>query len=175
MNSATEVPWSLTHDRCSSLLRTPILRSSLLGEDRCNTSPSGACRNVCGAEQTYLLSGTGSVDGVYCSGSRPMSELSFIPGTYEMANSDVLPLAFDMAPLLEEGETASNPATVLTDIVSGETYEDGLSGSPTIDGDGVITQTVSELRGGRRYRLAVSCLTAAGKTKTAELRITCVF
>lgn len=108
-----------------------------------------------------------------------MSRLSFLtpdgkPAIHAIAADSVEPLEFDMTPFLAVGETASLPQTELTNLRNGSVYAAGLSGVPTVAAD-IVTQTVSGLRKGERYRLEVSVLCAAGKRRGAELTIECLF
>jgi hypothetical protein len=103
-----------------------------------------------------------------------LSNLSVSPATFQMASTETLPLAFNTAALLSGAETPSSPSSVLTDLTTGSAYAAGLSGSPSVVSN-TITQTVTALRAGRRYRLAVTFQAAAGKVWTMELLIECLF
>lgn len=103
-----------------------------------------------------------------------MSGISTDPATFQMTSYETLPLAFLTTPLLVGAETPSSPSCVLTDLSTGQLYAAGLSGSPSVSSN-TITQTVTALRAGHRYRLAVSFTAAAGKIWTLELLIECVF
>lgn len=96
------------------------------------------------------------------------------PQTYDMASTETLPLAFDLSPVLALGETVSSPSCVLTDLTTGRPHAAGLSGSPSL-ATSTVTQTVTALQPGHRYRLTLSFTVAAGKVRTVELIIECPF
>lgn len=99
-----------------------------------------------------------------------MSTLAFRPSRAEIASTETVPLAFDMADLLAAGESVASPSVSLTNLITGASYASGLSGSASVSGTRIL-QSVTALVAGQRYRLVVTMTPAAGKTLSAELII----
>lgn len=103
-----------------------------------------------------------------------MSELSTAPPAWHIGTTEMLPLGVDMAALLLEGESISDPTAVLLDPDDGSEVAAGV-GAPSVAGT-VITQTLTgaELVAGAAYRLVVS-FTAGGKRWSTETLVRVVF
>ncbi len=76
-------------------------------------------------------------------------ELQTTPERVKTLAAAVLPLVFDLAPLLLPGETPSNPRTALTDLETGERVS---LPAPTLVGT-TITQVIQRLTAGHDYQL----------------------
>lgn len=104
-----------------------------------------------------------------------MSQLQTDPRTMDMGSAETLPLAIDFAAYLAGGETVNGsgaPTATLADLTDGSSTTGMLLGSPSVSGS-KVTQTVTALRAGHRYRLEVVIRPVAGKVWAAELEINC--
>lgn len=94
------------------------------------------------------------------------------PDTFVMSSRETLPIAFDVSPLLEEGETPSSPESSLVQIDNGVDYVTGRPGAAFVQGEEIV-QTVTGLRAGKRYLLAIQFEAAPGKIWAPSLYIEC--
>src|SRR5262245_39893355 len=88
--------------------------------------------------------------------------IAVCPDTFEMSSYETLPLTFDVADLLEAGETPSAPVTSLIQIDTGLDYVAGHPTAPVVQGTQLV-QSVTALQAGKRYRLIIKFTAAAGK------------
>jgi hypothetical protein len=100
------------------------------------------------------------------------SAISVCPDVFEMSSHETLPLAFDVASLLESGETASGAASTLVQIDTGLDYAAGHPSAAVIQGTQLI-QAVTALEAGKRYRLIIQFTAAPGKVWAPSLLIDC--
>lgn len=103
-----------------------------------------------------------------------MTALSTSPSYFEMASTETLPLALSFVPLLEEGESIESAVVTLTNTLKRTDHSASLVGDPDISA-GVVTQVVTALLPGQRYRLAATATISATKTWTVALELVCVF
>lgn len=99
-------------------------------------------------------------------------DISVCPDFLEMSSYETLPLAFDVAGLLEDGETPSGAAATLLQLDTGQDYASGHPGSAIVQGTQLI-QTVTGLQPGKRYRLVIQFSAAIGKVWAPSLLIEC--
>lgn len=103
-----------------------------------------------------------------------MTALSASPSSFEMAATETLPLALSFVPLLLEGESIDSAVVTLTNTLTRNTHPASLVGDPDISA-GVVTQVVTALLAGQRYRLAATATISATKIWTVALELVCVF
>ncbi|HET6498459.1 MAG TPA: hypothetical protein VFH17_05375 [Coriobacteriia bacterium] len=101
-----------------------------------------------------------------------MSQLSTSPAMIEMASTETLPIEVSFAANLGTATIASATAS-LTDLATGAAYSAGL-GAPT-NTTTAVTQTITALVAGHRYRLAVTVTDSSGRVWTSETTVACVF
>jgi hypothetical protein len=83
------------------------------------------------------------------------TSIVFEPLSIELSSIETRAIPVDIANLLAQGETATSPQSSLTDLITGVPYPGGLSGDPSLVGTR-ISQTITALQPGRRYRLNLS-------------------
>lgn len=103
-----------------------------------------------------------------------MTTLEVVPGIYEQASTERVPIEIDMAPLLGVGESVASPTATLTRLSNGTEYAEGIEGNPTEAGD-VVTLTLANLEPGERYRLVVLFTAALGKELAPSLIVKCPY
>lgn len=94
------------------------------------------------------------------------------PDTFLMSSRETLPIAFDVADLLDVGETPSGPAATLEQVDTGLDYAPGHPGAAIVQGTQLI-QTVTGLQPRKRYRLVIQFTAALGKVWAPSLLIEC--
>ena len=100
------------------------------------------------------------------------NSIAVSPDTFQMASQETLPLAFDVADLLESGETPSDAVATLTQIDTGLDYVSGRPGTVEINGT-QLTQVVTQLLPTKRYRLVIRFTVAPSKTWAPYLLLEC--
>lgn len=91
-----------------------------------------------------------------------------------MGSEAILPIEFDLTPVLLEGETPSAPVWTLIDKNTDAAYPDGLIGAPSVTATSAI-QTVGNLEPGHRYFLTCSVTVDIEKVWEFALKIRCPF
>jgi hypothetical protein len=101
-----------------------------------------------------------------------LSQLSTTPATVEMASSETLPLEISFAVNLGAATIISATAS-LTDLASGAAYAAGL-GERTV-GETSVTQPLTALGAGHRYRLVVTVTDSTGRVWSSETAVVVPF
>ena len=94
------------------------------------------------------------------------------PDTFLMSSQETLPLAFDVADLLEVGESPSDAVATLTQIDTGVDHTSGRPGSVQISGTQLV-QVVTQLTPTKRYRLSIRFTAAPSKVWAPYLLVEC--
>jgi len=98
--------------------------------------------------------------------------IAVCPDSFQMASQETLPLAFDVADLLESGETVSDPVASLIRIDNGQDYVAGHPGTVQVVGT-QLTQVVTQLEPEKRYRLVIRFTVGPSKTWAPYLILEC--
>ena len=101
------------------------------------------------------------------------TQIQVSPNVFEMASQETLPLAFDVSPILLEGETVAWAQATLVQIDNGQDVSSaGLIGPVAVAGTELV-QTVTSLLPRKRYRLVIQFEVAANKVWAPYLLIDC--
>lgn len=100
------------------------------------------------------------------------NSIAVCPDTFQMASQETLPLAFDVADLLESGEAIADPAATLVQIDTGLDYVAGHPGVVQVNGT-QLTQVVTQLVPEKRYRLVIRFTVGPSKTWAPYLLVEC--
>ena len=100
-----------------------------------------------------------------------------VPGSISVLSGEMLPISIDFELLVAAGQTPSAPTASLYDITNGSpgTLAPGsLSGAASLVGT-IVTQTVTALVAGHRYRLMLGLTAAAGVVWQAAVTLECPY
>ena len=106
-----------------------------------------------------------------------MSDLQTKPRSVDIGSAETVPVAIDFTAYLTGAETVNGdgaPTATLTDITDGSSTVGMLSGAPTVSVK-TVTQTVTTLTAGHRYRLDVRIRPVAGKALVASVELGCPY
>ena len=101
-----------------------------------------------------------------------MSQLSTTPASVEMGSTETLPIEISFVPHLGAATIASAVVT-LTDLPTGAAYAAGLGVKTNTTT--AVTQTLTALEPGHRYRLVVTVTDSTGRVWASETNIECKF
>jgi hypothetical protein len=76
-------------------------------------------------------------------------------GWREQLSSETRPWSIDMTLAMDPGDAVGAATSTLTDMIDGTDFAAGLLGSPVVVSATNVTQTVTALAPGHRYRLEV--------------------
>ncbi len=101
------------------------------------------------------------------------SDLQFIPGSVTIGSLEIVTLAFDMSPLLKQGDTVTGLDPILTREANDEDVSDtSIIGTPTVTGT-TAKVTVGALDPETKYILTVSFVPNVGQKLSPYLVIDC--
>jgi len=100
------------------------------------------------------------------------NSIAVSPDTFLMSSQETLPLAFDVADLLEDGETPSDAAATLVQIDNGLDHVSGRPGTVQVNGTQLV-QVVTQLTPRKRYRLSIRFTAGPSKTWAPFLYVEC--
>jgi hypothetical protein len=89
-------------------------------------------------------------------------------GWRQQISTENRPWAIDVSPEMDVGDVVGAVTSTLTDLLTGLTFPAGLSGSPTGSGT-ILTQAVSNLVAGRKYRLVITANMGGSKQTSTVL------
>lgn len=92
-------------------------------------------------------------------------------------SSEVRPWAIDLTQELDDGDVPAFVSSTLTDLMDGSDYSTGLASAPVLVVSPVrtVTQVVSQLVPGHRYRLVLTVIMVASKQTNTVLNLYCPF
>jgi hypothetical protein len=106
-----------------------------------------------------------------------MSDLQTKPRSVDVGSGETIPLAIDFTNYLSGVETVNgngSPTAALTDLTDGSSTSGMLSGSPSVASN-TVTQIVTGLTAGHKYRLDVKIFPVSGKTMVASVEVVCPY
>jgi hypothetical protein len=106
-----------------------------------------------------------------------VSDLQTKPRSVDVGSAETVPIAIDFTNYLSGVETVNgdgSPTATLTDLTDGSSTAGMLSGSPTVSVN-TVTQTVTGLTAGHKYRLDLKIRPVSGKALVASAELVCPY
>lgn len=100
------------------------------------------------------------------------TDIQVSPDVFQMGSQETLPLTFDAAGVLADGESIQTATASLVQVDTGLDYVAGRTGGVTVAGTD-LTQVVTALQARKRYRLVIRFEISSQKVWAPYLLIDC--